>query len=96
MEDCLALRTIELDRLLPVERVHVGVTSIREDTALDDLPLEPRRGIAEGARPDLDDVLECLLGVALDEGRALERSQFGTNAQRYEIVQHGFADVRVG
>src|ERR1041384_6655602 len=72
VQDRLALRTIELARLLPVERIHVRIAAVSKHAALDHLRLEPGGGVAEGAGRGLDDVLERLFRVALEEGRALE------------------------
>jgi hypothetical protein len=94
-EDLLAPRAIELFGLLPVERVDVGVAAVGEHATLDQMSLDARRGIAEGAGAGLDDVLVFLFAVFLDEGRALDRSQLAADADREQVVDHGFADIGV-
>src|ERR1700730_9396311 len=71
-EDRLAPRAIELAGLLLVERVDVGVAAVGEHATLDQMSLDARRCIAEGAGACLDDVLVFLFAVFLDEGRALD------------------------
>ena len=61
MQDRLALFMVELDRLLLVERVDVGVAAVDKRPTFDDVGLEARRGVAEGAGAGLDDVFKGLL-----------------------------------
>src|SRR5580692_5007047 len=60
VQDRLAFLVIELDRLLLVQLVEVGVAAVDENSALDDMRFEPGRGIAERAGAGLDDVFERL------------------------------------
>ena len=59
------------------------------------MSLDARRGIAEGAGACLDDVLVFLFAVFLDEGGALDGPQLAADADREQVVDHGFADIGV-
>src|SRR5580704_7336301 len=82
VQDRLAFLVIELDRLLLVQLVEVGVAAVDENSALDDVSLEAGCGVAKGARTRLNDVLERLFGVPLDEGCPLDRPKFRANSDR--------------
>src|SRR5579872_2612172 len=92
----LALAVIELDRLLLVQIVDVGIAAIGEDTASHQQCLDPRGGVAEGTGPGLDDVFEFLFLIALDKGGPFNRPQFRADADLQQIVEHGLADIGVG
>src|SRR5215469_9095306 len=96
MQHRLALLVVELNRLLLVERIDVGVAAIDKRAALDDISLVSGRGVAKSAGNGLDDVFECLLGVSLDEGGALDRPQLHPDANCLEVIEHSLADIGVG
>src|SRR6516164_5153528 len=96
MQDCLSLLAVELDRLLLIERVDVGVAAIDKGAALDDVSLVPGCGVAKGAGASLDHVLEGLLGGSFDEGGPLDRPQLHPDADCLKVVQHPLADIRIG
>src|ERR1700686_520657 len=85
VQDRLAFLMIELDRLLLVELVEIGVAAVNKNAALGDMSLEAGCGVAKGARTRLNDVLERLFGVPLDEGRPLDRPKLRPDADRLEI-----------
>src|SRR5437868_1894145 len=95
VEDRLALLPVEFDRLLLVHFVKVGIVTVDEHAALDDVRFEAGRGVAERAGAGLDDVFERLLGISFDEGRPLDRPQLRPYPDRLKIVQNRLADVRV-
>ena len=86
---------VELDSLLLVELVEIGVVAVNKDAAFDDMRFKAGRGIAERPGTGLDDVLERLFGISLDKGRPLDRPKFRPNADRLEIIENRLADVRV-
>src|SRR5262249_37872627 len=65
----LAFRPVELDRLLAIEIVDIGIAAVGEDPALHQVGFDACRGVTEGAGPGLDDVLVLLLLEFLDERR---------------------------
>src|SRR6185295_6736859 len=95
VQDRFPLGAIELNRLLPVERVDVGVGSIHEYAACDRLCLQPGSGVAESTRPCLDDIFKGLFGVGLEECDALNRSEPGPDADCPKTIQHGLGDIGV-
>ena len=95
MQDRFALRAIELDRLLLVQFVDIGIAAVGERAAFDELGLDAGRRIAKSARSGLDDVFELLLVVFLDEGGALDGTQPGADPDRRQIVDDRLADIRV-
>src|SRR5438128_11255328 len=88
MQHGLALGAVELGRLLAEEAVHVRVSTVRELPTRDRVGLEPGGGVPERAAYDLDEVLELLLGDALVEGGALERTELGPNPHALQIADH--------
>src|SRR5215471_2597990 len=78
-QDRLAPGSIQFDGLLLVQLVDVGVAAIGEHPAFDQVGLNARRRIAEGARTGLDDVLILLLAVFLDKGSPFDRPQFAAD-----------------
>src|SRR6516162_876853 len=96
VQDRLALLVVQLHRLLLVERVDIRVAAIDKRAALDDVGLEPGRGVAEGSGTGQYDIFEGLFRVSLDKGGALDRPQLHPDADRLKVVEHRFADVRVG
>src|SRR5262249_42127916 len=44
----------------------------------------------------LDDMLQTLLGVALEKRSTLERTQLGADAHFLKVIEHGLAEVGVG
>src|SRR5262249_9292662 len=86
---------VELACLLLKELVDVGIVAVDIGAALHHKSVQSRSGVAERGTLSLDKVLEVLLPVTLEEGRALERPQPGTDAYRLEIVEHGLAYIRV-
>src|SRR5262245_50514384 len=95
VQDCFAPGPIKLNRLLAVKCVDIGIGSIDEYAACNHLRLKAGRGVAEGARPGLDDVFEGLFGVGLEERDALNRPELGPDADRAETIYHRLADVGV-
>jgi hypothetical protein len=87
---------VELDRLLLVESIDIRIAAIGLGAALDHEGLDPRCGVAEGGVAILDDVVELLVGVASEEGRALERPELSSNAHRLKVVEDSLAKVREG
>ena len=96
VQDCLAFPVVELDRLLLVQIVEIGVIAVDEDPALDDMRFEPGGGVAERAGAGLNDVFEGLLGEPFDEGGALDRPKLWPDANRMQIVEDRLSDVCVG
>src|SRR5215467_4703340 len=84
-------RVVELDRLLLVESINFKIAAISLGAALDHEGLDPRCGVAV-----LDDVLELLVGVASEKGRALERPELSSDAHRLKVVEDSLAKVRKG
>src|SRR5205823_7621325 len=54
VQDRLSLLTVELDGLLLVQLVEIGVVAVDKDAALDDMGFEAGRGVAERAGSSLD------------------------------------------
>src|SRR5439155_17582296 len=73
VQDRLTFLMIELDRLLLVHFVEIGVIPVNKDPAFDDMGFEAGRSIAERRGPRLNYVLERLFGISPDEGRPLDR-----------------------
>jgi hypothetical protein len=86
---------IELDRLLLVELVEIGITPVGKNTALDNMRFEARRSVAKRPGSGLNDVLECLFGETLDECGPLDRPKLGPNADRPRVVENRLPDIRV-
>jgi hypothetical protein len=63
---------VQLDLLLSKQRVYVGIVAVGIGAALDDEGFDPGRRVAEGGALGLDDVLELLVCICIEEGRALE------------------------
>src|SRR5262249_60671734 len=87
MERRFAPRVVELRRLLREQRVDVRIAAVGIGAALRDECLEAGRGVAEGAAGAPDQVLETLLRVSLEEGRALQRSELGADAGLFGVVE---------
>jgi len=87
---------IELDSLLLIELVEIGVVAVNKNAALGDVSLEAGCGVAKGTGTRLNDVPERLFGISLDEGRPLDRPKLRPDADRLEIVENRLSDVGVG
>src|SRR4029077_20587084 len=95
LQDYRTPLVVHFGRLLLEHSVDLGIAAICIDAALDGHGLEAGRGIAKGAGPALNDVLKRLLAIALEESRALQRSQFGADTNRPEVVAHRLGEVRI-
>src|SRR6516162_4661219 len=82
VQDHLALLVVQFDRLLPIERVDVGVAAVDERAALDDVGFEAGRCVAKGAGTGQDDVFQGLLCVCLDKRGPFDRPQLHSDADR--------------
>src|SRR5262249_4207555 len=91
----LATLRIQLDRLLLEEPIDVGIAAIDVRAAGGDERFQPRRGVAERAAATLHDVPEFLLAVGAEERCALERAELRADADRLQIVLHGFREARI-
>src|SRR5207253_1689471 len=96
VEDRLALRAIELGRLLSDEAFDVGIRSVREEAGSSDERVEPGRRVSLRRARALDDVLEPLLPVFLEEGRALLGPKRRADPYRAPVPGHGFGERGVG
>ena len=94
LEDLAAGAGVDLDGLRLEESVHLGIAAVGVEAAGDGVLLEPRRRIAGGAASREDDVLEGLLAVLLEEGRALEQAQLQADADGAQVIDHWLADAR--
>jgi hypothetical protein len=95
MQDFLAFPVIELNRLLLVELVEIGVAAIRKNSAFDGMRFETGRGIAKRAGAGLDDIFERFFGEALDEGGPLDRSKLRPDTDSLQVVDDSLANIRV-
>src|ERR1043166_2599827 len=91
-----APRAVEFARLLREQRVDVGIAAVYISTAFCHEGLEASRRVAEQTALALDEIPEALLGVALEEGRPLERPQLAADTHLLEVVEHGFGEAGVG
>src|ERR1700740_1115177 len=66
VKDRRALLVVELNRLLLVERIDVGVVAIDIGAALHDKSFQSGRGVAESTTAAKDQVLELFVRVCLD------------------------------
>src|SRR5262249_21250897 len=95
LEQCLALLPVGVGRLLLEETVDVRIAPVDIEAARHRKGLEPRGGIAEGAAAALHQVLELLLRVALEEGRALQRAERAPDARDLQVVDDALGDAAV-
>src|SRR5947209_8187214 len=84
-QDRSALVPIELNRLLRKQLVDVRVAAVGIIAALHHELLQPGRRIAECATGALDDVLELLVGIALEERRTFQRTQLRPDTDLAEV-----------
>ena len=96
MQGGLAALLVEIGRLLLEQSVDVRIAAVDVRAAGGDEGLQPGGRVAEGAAGGLHDVLELLVGVRAEEGRALERPQRGADADGLQVVQDRLGQVRVG
>jgi hypothetical protein len=95
MQDRLTLLGIELRRLLPDKSLDVGIAAVGEGASCSDEGVEASGGVARGAARGLDDVLQLLVAVLRDERCALQRAESRPDADRVQIVNDGFSEIRV-
>src|SRR5260370_29420882 len=95
VQDLDALLAVQLDRLLLVERVDVGIIAVDVGAAFDDVSFDAGCSVAEGAAAAQDEVLELLVGICLDKGRSLERPQLDADPGRLKIVERRFGAIGV-
>src|SRR4051812_39395624 len=96
MQDCFALRVIDLDRLQRKKFVDVGIAAVDELAALNDKALKASRSITERAGTHLDDVLVLFVGPSLEERSPFQWPQPDVDTYVAQVVQDGLADVRIG
>src|SRR5262249_12066405 len=77
--------------------VDVGVTAVGISATLDDKGFETGGGVAEGSTgAHYESLVEFLLGIALEEGGALDRLQIGADASLAQVVDDGLANIGEG
>src|ERR1700733_10178146 len=95
-QNFLTFGPIEFGRLPREQLVELGIIAIGIGTVLDHERFETGRQVAKGTAGTLDDVAELLVAKSCEERCPLERTQPAANADRAQIVQHRFAQVRIG
>src|SRR3990172_10908824 len=96
VEDRLPFLPVQLRPLLAEEAVEVRVAAVNVGPARHHESLETRRRVPERSGGALDDVLELLLAVPLEEGRALQRTELDADTHRLQVIHDRLAQVRVG
>src|SRR5918997_1514480 len=92
----LAFTAIQLDGLLPIQLVDIGVGAVGKNAVLHDMRLDAGGSVAERSWAGLDQILELFLAEAFDKAGALDRPQLGTDADREKVVDHRLGDIGVG
>src|SRR5262249_35922994 len=75
------------------EPVDVGIAAIDVRASARDERLDPGGRVAEGPAAALDQPLELLLGISLEEGRALDGAELHSDADGVQVVDDGLAPV---
>src|SRR5215470_4786437 len=82
-------------RLLVEEPLDVGIATVGEGATRSHERVEASGGVARRAARRLDDVLQLLVAVLRDERGALQRAESRPDADRVQIVDDGFSEIRV-
>src|SRR5262249_21942742 len=95
VEDRLTLPAIQLGRLLVDEPFDVRIRTICEEATPSDKRIESGRRISKRRARALNNVLQPLLPILLEEGRALQWAKCRADAHCSPISCHCFGERRV-